>query len=419
MDIKGGASGSGSVTSVSIVSANGFAGSVATSTSTPAITLSTSITGLLKGNGTAISAAAAGTDYQAVIGNTTALTVNSLTIDGNISSAAWTTNGIRIKGISTTITDTTSSGTVATAYTNRWGGSTIAASSAVTYTDYFNTFIKSPVAGSNVTFTNAWSLGLEGPMKAPSITLATGTITTSQPVINATQTWNASGVTFTGLFLNVTNTASASDSLLMDLQIGGSSKFKVDKAGVAYGIGIYDVTGVVGIDNSLTATLRLCVSGLFYGTLTSSAFNVGSGLSIGWSSTSAGTGSQDLSLFRDAADTLAQRRGTNAQTARIYGTYTDSSNYRRLTTTVTTGGLATLKVEGAGTGASPAGLNLGSASTDKVAFFGVTPVVQPATGGSSATIVNGSGTAGKQDDTYDGYTLAQVVKALRNLGILT
>lgn len=48
----------GTVTSVSVVSANGFAGTVATATTTPAITLSTTITGVLKGDGTAISAAA-------------------------------------------------------------------------------------------------------------------------------------------------------------------------------------------------------------------------------------------------------------------------------------------------------------------------------------------------------------------------
>lgn len=51
------AAGGGSVTSVSVVSANGFAGSVADATTTPAITLSTTITGILQGNGTAISAA--------------------------------------------------------------------------------------------------------------------------------------------------------------------------------------------------------------------------------------------------------------------------------------------------------------------------------------------------------------------------
>ena len=57
--------GGGTVTSVSVVSANGLAGTVATATTTPAITLSTTITGLLKGNATAISAAVSGTDYSA------------------------------------------------------------------------------------------------------------------------------------------------------------------------------------------------------------------------------------------------------------------------------------------------------------------------------------------------------------------
>ena len=56
-------SGGGSVTSVSVVTANGFAGTVADPGSTPAITLSTTVTGLLKGNGTAVSAAVSGTDY--------------------------------------------------------------------------------------------------------------------------------------------------------------------------------------------------------------------------------------------------------------------------------------------------------------------------------------------------------------------
>jgi len=70
--------GSGSVTSTSVVSANGFAGTVATATSTPAITLSTSVTGVLKGNGTAISAATAGTDYVTPTGTET-LTNKTLT----------------------------------------------------------------------------------------------------------------------------------------------------------------------------------------------------------------------------------------------------------------------------------------------------------------------------------------------------
>ena len=55
--------GSGSVTSVSVVTANGFAGSVANSSTTPAITLTTSVSGILKGNGTSVTNAVAGVDY--------------------------------------------------------------------------------------------------------------------------------------------------------------------------------------------------------------------------------------------------------------------------------------------------------------------------------------------------------------------
>ena len=69
--------GSGTVTTASVVSANGFAGTVANPTSTPAITLTTSITGLLKGNGTALSAATAGTDYLAPPSGSALLKANS------------------------------------------------------------------------------------------------------------------------------------------------------------------------------------------------------------------------------------------------------------------------------------------------------------------------------------------------------
>jgi hypothetical protein len=56
-------SGGGTVTSASVVTANGFGGTVANPTTTPAITITTSVNGLIKGNGTALAAAVAGTDY--------------------------------------------------------------------------------------------------------------------------------------------------------------------------------------------------------------------------------------------------------------------------------------------------------------------------------------------------------------------
>lgn len=87
-------SGTGTVTDVSVVSANGFAGTVATSTTTPAITLSTTVTGLLKGNGTAISAAVDGTDYVSSNIYTANGTISSTTriVDLN-SNKLWFNNG--------------------------------------------------------------------------------------------------------------------------------------------------------------------------------------------------------------------------------------------------------------------------------------------------------------------------------------
>ncbi len=57
-----------------------------------------------------------------------------------------------------------------------------------------------------------------------------GTVTTSAPVLDLWQTWNASGTTFSGFRVNITNTASASASKVFDLQIGGTSWLSMDKS---------------------------------------------------------------------------------------------------------------------------------------------------------------------------------------------
>jgi hypothetical protein len=76
----------GTVTTASVVSANGFTGTVATATSTPAITISTSVTGMLRGNGTAISAGTAGTDY--VVPATATTFTATQTFNGSSSTTA-------------------------------------------------------------------------------------------------------------------------------------------------------------------------------------------------------------------------------------------------------------------------------------------------------------------------------------------
>jgi hypothetical protein len=72
------------VTSVSVASANGFTGT-SSGGATPSLTLATSITGVLKGNGTAISAASAGTDYVApggALGTPSSGALTNCTADG-------------------------------------------------------------------------------------------------------------------------------------------------------------------------------------------------------------------------------------------------------------------------------------------------------------------------------------------------
>jgi hypothetical protein len=61
---------------------------------------------------------------------------------------------------------------------------------------------------------------------------------------------------------------------------------------------------------------------------------------------------EDLAVWRDAANTLAQRNGTSAQTLRIYSTFTDASNYQRLAFNAMSG-LMQIAGEAAGTGSSP------------------------------------------------------------------
>jgi hypothetical protein len=60
---------------------------------------------------------------------------------------------------------------------------------------------------------------------------------------------------------------------------------------------------------------------------------------------------RDTILVRDAANTLAQRNGTNAQTFRLYNTFTDAANYERARVQWT-GNQLRIGTEFAGTGAA-------------------------------------------------------------------
>ncbi len=120
------AAAAGTVSSVSVVSANGLAGTVATATTTPAITLSTTVTGLLKGNGTAISAAASGTDYAPATSGTSILYGNGAGGFNNV------TIGTGVAFTAGTLSATGSGGTVTSVAQSFTGGLISVAGSPIT-----------------------------------------------------------------------------------------------------------------------------------------------------------------------------------------------------------------------------------------------------------------------------------------------
>lgn len=172
----------------------------------------------------------------------------------------------------------------------------------------------------------------------------TGSSATSS--LSIAQTWNTTG-TPTAIDLNVTDTASNAASLLMNLRVGGSSQFRVMKTGQAIRLG----TDSGGDRATLTASgfsLAFTVAGASVAQIQDiGVLNILSGINIG----SGGT-TGDTQLRRDAANTLAQRNGVNAQEKRVYGTFTDASNHRRVAMGMSASGVGFIRPEGAGTGAT-------------------------------------------------------------------
>jgi hypothetical protein len=133
--------------------------------------------------------------------------------------------------------------------------------------------------------------------------LNSGTLTSDAPV-TISQTWNGTGSTvFTALKVNAVSTASASGSLLLDLQLGGVSLFKVSKTGSITANNTFNLSGSI-----VQSTGNIIPSNA----LIFDYFN------------------QDVHLQRDAANTLALRNGALPQTFNVYGTYTSASVYERM-----------------------------------------------------------------------------------------
>lgn len=64
------------------------------------------------------------------------------------------------------------------------------------------------------------------------------------------------------------------------------------------------------------------------------------------------------------------------------------------------------------------GTKIGTATSQKIGFWNTTPIVQPTSAVAAATFAANTSAIANDTATFDGYTIGQVVKALRNMGAL-
>lgn len=195
-----------------------------------------------------------------------------------------------------------------------------------------------------------------------------GTSTTTKPHFliepaGTTSTgWSTAG---TGLGVNA---PSGFTGRLLDLQVNGTSVLNVNNVG--------DITGRrLAFSDSIFPT-----GGSVY--IQANILRAGSTTALSFTDTvSAIVGNPDLFVLRDASNTLAQRNGTNAQTFRLYNTFTDASNFERLSLGWS-GNVLNIANQAAGTGTlrSIAFSANGAANTPPALFTGTW-----FTGGTSTT----------------------------------
>lgn len=256
-----------------------------------------------------------------------------------------------------------------------------------------------------------------------SLTLGGATDTTSHPVLNLSQTWNAGAVTFAGIFLNITDTASSATSKFLDLQKASVSQLSIDKVGDLITLGtIRATTGTAAaVSIGIDATRGIFSAG--GGTLNFVAgvdiFNIqnvvnsmglGSTVKFGWTSASDPAIAQpDTILTRAAAATIQQGSvdvaAPVAQTTQVQSVVAGTSNTAGANWTLTGS-------KGTGTGAggaiifsaAPAGTT-GTAQNAAASVFSVNPegVIQFRKGFIVSTLP-AAGTVGRMSYVTDAVT---------------
>lgn len=133
--------------------------------------------------------------------------------------------------------------------------------------------------------------------------LTGGSVTASNPLISATQTWNAGAVAFSGIKVNITDTASLATSTLADFQIAGVSVNNIRKS------------GVMSFPGSMSDNFAGPGIGNWFGNLaifTNAGVTITFGSTVNYTSTLGQTWNSDTGLYRVAAGILKIGDATGA-----------------------------------------------------------------------------------------------------------
>lgn len=141
----------------------------------------------------------------------------------------------------------------------------------------------------------------------------------ANPGLPITQEWTSAGLTWTAALISVTDTASGSGSKLLDLAVGGNSKFSVTKAGAAV-LPTVTASSLAGCSlrfgalagfsyNSAAAELEMWVNTALAASLDYEKFHLDSAYRLVWGAGSP-TGAADSGLARNAAGIVEVNNGT-------------------------------------------------------------------------------------------------------------
>jgi hypothetical protein len=302
-------------------------------------------------------------------------------------------------------------GTVANQYWNYLTANTASFVGASTMTNSYGLFVEAATAGTNATITNNYALGTNGAVKFDD-----GTSKMIWRAVPSVATWS-------GIFLNVTPsttnyTVLGDGSGLTALNGTASSRLQVGASDVvrANFASIQNTPNDGGTSSTTLYSINPTTQTGGTGSTEISTFSIGSytrtwGIGAittqrwAWLKTptvafgSAHTVTNSYGLYVEAATAGTNATITNNFALGLAGSLKINDNFNIVFDTTT-------------------GTKIATATTQKLSFWNATPIVQPTTAVAAATVVSGTGGNVKHDDTFDGYTLEKIVKALRNIGLL-